>query len=404
MVEPANLIPYYVRALCGALIREQQDLTLYTSEYQHSKLPLEDYEDRLYFRYGISRFLPTASAAKRIAKGLEYPLGHWQLLNAFRKSSADILHLQWARLPRLDCTLMDGVKHSGRKFVYTLHDVEPLYDNHGSAVHHRRLILSADALIVHSEWARQQLLRQFPELDKSRVAVIEHPPLIQPTQNLNRLDCRQRLNMSADEFNVLFFGSLKAFKGLDFFTNWINQVCGLPEFSRVTFTIAGSPSAPNIEQMIRSRLQDNSRVKLRPEYIPEDEEEVYFKACDIVALPYERISQSGVLSTAFAYLKPVLATGVGNFAEQTDNGRRGISVPADPQQWTEALGLVVWSESKQKEMQSNIADYIDTELNWPTAARRTIAVYERLRDADAQRTSQTQAIGRTEAIRHPVPY
>ncbi|MCA9083825.1 MAG: glycosyltransferase family 4 protein [Planctomycetaceae bacterium] len=379
IVEPSNLIPYYVRALCRGLIDAGQPLTFYTSRYQHSDLPREEFEEHVYFNRGLSRFLPTSSRLKRILKGLEYPLGHDRLLSTLKRGDADILHLQWARLPRFDAHLVSSARRMGLKYVYTLHDVEPLYDGHGSQKHHRELTLSADALIVHSEWAKRELMSQFPELPGSRISVIEHPPLIQPTQNLCAADCRRRLGIPSDAFHVLFFGSLKAFKGLDFYTHWINQISATPGFERVRFTIAGSPSAPNIEQMIRSRLGDNPRVKLELKYIPESEEEVYFKASDVVALPYEKISQSGVLSTAFAYRKPVLATGVGNFAEQTADGQRGISADADAELWTRELQRMISNAALIEQMKDNIDRYVSEELNWEMAAQKTVRVYETVR-------------------------
>ena len=49
----------------------------------------------------------------------------------------------------------------------------------------------------------------------------------------------------------------------------------------------------------------------RPEFIPDDETEIYFKAADVLVLPYRDIYQSGVLFLGHSFGLPVLAADVG---------------------------------------------------------------------------------------------
>ena len=50
--------------------------------------------------------------------------------------------------------------------------------------------------------------------------------------------------------------------------------------------------------------------------------------CDIVVCPYTDATQSGVIMSAFALCKPVLATNVGGLPEMLGNGKYGYIVPA----------------------------------------------------------------------------
>ena len=51
------------------------------------------------------------------------------------------------------------------------------------------------------------------------------------------------------------------------------------------------------------------------------------KESDAVICPYTDATQSGVVMTAFAFGKPVIATKVGGLPEMLDNGELGILIP-----------------------------------------------------------------------------
>ena len=58
------------------------------------------------------------------------------------------------------------------------------------------------------------------------------------------------------------------------------------------------------------------RVLLRADYIPDDETEIYFKAADVLVLPYRQIYQSGVLFLGYSFGLPVLAADVGSLKDE----------------------------------------------------------------------------------------
>ena len=63
---------------------------------------------------------------------------------------------------------------------------------------------------------------------------------------------------------------------------------------------------------------------LRAEYIPDDETELYFKAADVLVLPYRHIYQSGVLFLGYSFGLPVLAADVGALKEEIVEGKTGF--------------------------------------------------------------------------------
>jgi len=75
----------------------------------------------------------------------------------------------------------------------------------------------------------------------------------------------------------------------------------------------------------------NGRIILRADFIPDEETEVYFKAADVLVLPYRHVYQSGVLFLGHSFGLPVLAADVGSLKDDIVEGRNGfVFKPEDP--------------------------------------------------------------------------
>ena len=66
------------------------------------------------------------------------------------------------------------------------------------------------------------------------------------------------------------------------------------------------------------------RVIQRIEYVPDEETELYFKAADVLALPYTHIFQSGVLFLGYSFGLPAIAADVGCLREEIIEGETGL--------------------------------------------------------------------------------
>ena len=61
--------------------------------------------------------------------------------------------------------------------------------------------------------------------------------------------------------------------------------------------------------------------------MPNEKVHLYFTASDVVVLPYNEATQSGILSIAYGFTKPVIVTDVGGLAELVDENSTGFIVP-----------------------------------------------------------------------------
>jgi len=79
----------------------------------------------------------------------------------------------------------------------------------------------------------------------------------------------------------------------------------------------------DIQKQIAGYVQER-RILVRTDYIPDDEVEVYFKAADVLVLPYRNVYQSGVLFLGYNFGLPALAADVASLKDDIIEGQTGF--------------------------------------------------------------------------------
>jgi glycosyltransferase involved in cell wall biosynthesis len=240
------------------------------------------------------------------------------------------------------------------------------------------VLKKGDAFVVHSE-LDEKALRSFVENPK-------YAKTVHPTYNafkvagLSRGEARKRLHLGEHEKVLLFFGFIREYKGLK------TLIAAMPE---ITSSLpAGKLLIVGDFHSRRSRdeyadLLENSgcreNILLIDGYVPDDEVEKYFAACDLVVLPYDSATQSGIVQIAYGFEKPVAATDVGGLGEVVIDGKSGYVVPPkDPRSLASAV-VKFFAEGKGPEF----ADYIQKEAyrySWSRMADVIEDLYAQLRN------------------------
>ena len=153
---------------------------------------------------------------------------------------------------------------------------------------------------------------------------------------LDKPVAKKMLSLDDDCHYVLFFGFIRAYKGLDLLLEAFGdkRLRDLGVKLIVAGEFYGDPK-PYMDQI--SRLDIADRIVLKTDYIPDDEVNRYFCASDIVAQPYKSATQSGVTQIAFHFEKPMLVTNVGGLPEIVPDGKIGYVVEPQPQAIADAL-------------------------------------------------------------------
>jgi glycosyltransferase involved in cell wall biosynthesis len=231
---------------------------------------------------------------------------------------------------------------------------------------------------------KRELLADF-EVAPERVSVI--PFGINDTNRKTDLDgigARTKLGLGSKEKIVLFFGQIAPYKGLHLLVDaFAMLIRSLPD---VRLVIAGKVKKGEEEywktiqaEISRSDLDD--RVIARIEHIPDDEVEIYFKAADVVALPYVQIFQSGIPFLAYSFGLPVIATDVGSLREDVIEGATGmICMPECARDLGEALNGYFRGDLFRDldSRRATIREFALQRYSWAKVAAITTAAYSHL--------------------------
>jgi len=364
---------YYDFALCDELRRAGVDVTLLTcDETAACNAPAG-----LAVRYPFQRIFGADPAPLRAYR-------YWRALSRIAagavREGVHIAHVHYFLLGPADLIFLRRLRHQGVKIVITAHDVIPFNARFHTRALFQQLYGLADALIVHAEQNRRELLAQF-HLDPARVVVIPHGHYLPYTGETlpSRAEARAKLDLDPERPVLLFFGQIKRVKGLDTLLRALPAVIAVhPE---TLLLIAGQVWKDDWGryQALIEELGLADHVRARIAYIPDEEVAAYYRAADVVVLPYRRIYQSGVLLMAWSYARPVVASNVGGLAEVVRDGETGLLVPPDdPAALAGALNELLADRAWGEAMGVAGRRLVEQEFAWDKIAARTAELYRKL--------------------------
>jgi D-inositol-3-phosphate glycosyltransferase len=135
------------------------------------------------------------------------------------------------------------------------------------------------------------------------------------------------------------------------------------------------------------------RVIERVEHVPDEETELYFKAADVLILPYTRIFQSGVLFLAYSFGLPVIAADVGSLKEEIVEGKTGfVFKPQNSSDLASVISKYFESElfRNLETRRAEIKEYANERYSWDKVAAITTVVYSELLRSTEDRGPRTE--------------
>ncbi|MGA9732950.1 MAG: glycosyltransferase family 4 protein [Candidatus Acidiferrales bacterium] len=327
------------------------------------------------------------NSAKRLSKLLIY---YVRLIRYAISAEPKIFHILWNnRFEYIDRTLvMLYYKTLGKKIVLTVHNVnQARRDAKDSMLNRLTLRIQyrlADHIFVHTEAMRKELLEDF-QVRGGAVTVI--PFGINnavPHTDLTTVAAKRQLGVKDGEKAILFFGRLRPYKGLEHLLAAYQQLTTRRADYRLI--IAGEPKKGS-EQYLDEILQTirgmdrQERMICRFQFIPDRDTELYFKAADVLVLPYKEIFHSGVLFLAHSFGLPVVAADVGPFREEIVEGRTGfLCNPSDAADLANAIERYFASDLYRnlENRRDDIRDHASEQHSWSVVGEMTQNVYTEL--------------------------
>ena len=136
------------------------------------------------------------------------------------------------------------------------------------------------------------------------------------------------LNINTEK-TILFFGLIREYKGLDLLINAIALSRNKIKDLKVLVVGENYESLEKYHEMIRAKNMEDSFIFIN-HFVDKDDIKKYFLSSELVVLPYKSASQSGVLSLAYNFNRPVVITNVGGLSDYVSDKKSGFIVEPDP--------------------------------------------------------------------------
>ena len=203
--------------------------------------------------------------------------------------------------------MLDRLIARGARLVWTVHNVLPhdtQYEAYEVAL--RRAVADRAELIHVMSPRTPELLAPWLSLPADRLYHCDHPGYqgVYPDW-ITRDDARRRLRIPDASVALLLTGALKPYKGMSELLSAVQQV-NRERPGAVTLIVAGKPDDASETARFVQRAIHEPAVRLLPGKIPESDIQVLMRAADVVALPYRRSLNSGVLALGLSFGRPAL--------------------------------------------------------------------------------------------------
>jgi D-inositol-3-phosphate glycosyltransferase len=301
-----------------------------------------------------------------------------------------IFHTLWnGKFEYFDRTLLAlYFKLLGKKIAFTAHNVNAgKRDSNDSLVNRLTLRIQyrlVDRIFVHTEQMKNELIQDFA-VRANKITVI--PFGINnavPQTELTTSEAKRCLGVQERERTILFFGNIGPYKGLDHLVSAFQLLNTRNEEYRLVIAGKQRTGAEQYVNAVRdsiAREVKRGRIIQRIEHIPDSEIELYFKAADVLVLPYTSVSQSGVLFLGHSFGLPVIATDVGSLRDDIVENETGfLCNPSDPADLARAIETYFESDlfNDLTNRRLKIREHVGKRHSWNVVGEITRRAYTEL--------------------------
>lgn len=226
----------------------------------------------------------------------------------------DVVHFHWPETP-FNHNLMGAfvnsvrifgamafVRRSGGRIVWTMHNLKA-HDSVNPWLEEqfwRRFLAQVDGVIALTRYSLEVAREVRPQICLIPNYVVAHPHYrgVYP-DTISREEARVKLGIKPGVKLLTFFGQVREYKNIPKLIQLVRSMVG------VELLVAGKPINDRMRREVIAAAHNDPRIHLRLEHIPDDEVQDCFRACDVVALPYRDILNSGTALLGLSFDRPV---------------------------------------------------------------------------------------------------
>lgn len=203
------------------------------------------------------------------------------------------------------------------KVISILHNVIPHEPRFFDRPLTKYFLTGFDGHIVLSKEVGNDLLA----IDSNaKLAELFHPIYGHFGERIPREEAEDKLNLKHGMKNILFFGLIREYKGLDILLEAFGKLG-----NDYQLIVAGEPYGSFKKYMeIIDRSPAKDRIHLYLQYIKDSGVKDFFSAADVAVLPYRSATQSGINAIACHFEVPMIVTDVGGLKESVEGTGTGL--------------------------------------------------------------------------------
>jgi len=204
------------------------------------------------------------------------------------------------------------------------------------------LFSKIDGFIVMSNQVKNELLDINPN---AKYKKLFHPIIIKQ-KTYNKELAKNTLKINSHKV-ILFFGFIRAYKGLDILIRANQELSSRLKDYKIIISGECYGDKKKYINMI-AKFSKNNEIQWIDEYVSEDLSSMYFAASDVVVLPYNSASQSGVIPLAYSYERPAIASDIPGIREMIADKKTGL----------------LFEKGNHYDLSNKIIEFYDSEVNY----------------------------------------
>lgn len=257
------------------------------------------------------------------------------------------------------------------KVISILHNVVPHEPRFFDAPLTRYFLSGCTGNVTLCDEVAEDLKRLSP---KAPNITLFHPIYGHFGEKMPREEAEKALGLKPGMRNLLFFGLIRDYKGLDILLDAFGKLD-----SGYQLIVAGEPYGSFVKyRNIIDRSPAKDRIRLFTRYIKDSEVKVFFSASDLAVLPYRSATQSGISAIAYHFEVPMVVTDVGGLRQSIGDCGTGLVAPKADADCVVREIRTYFSDANLKTLCVNSIKAEKDRLSWRTFSKRLLEFSDNL--------------------------
>jgi len=265
------------------------------------------------------------------------------------------------------------IRKKGIKVIAITDNVIPHEKRPGDKQLTKYFLNSCDGYVAMSKSVMEEVKSFIPD---ASAIFLPHPIYNIFGEAVSKADARKKISLDVGQKVILFFGFIRAYKGLDLLLEAMSDE-RLKQLDLKLIVAGEFYDNQKLYSDLVDKLNLKDKVIFHSSYIPKEEVKYYFCASDMVVQPYRSATQSGITQIAYHFERPMLVTRVGGLPEIVHDGLVGYVTGIDPGSISEAIHNF-YTFNKEEEFTRNVKSEKER-FTWKAFIEGITKLYEKIK-------------------------